>query len=184
MPELSEINAGGSADIFVKGFSGDKLTLDFGGAVKSTIETSYDVMDIKLTGASKMNLLASTSKVRADLSGASKMDLQGVSKEIELDISGASKVLGFEMHSHNADVEASGASQAEVSVDNVLTVEASGASKVFYKGDPRIFQKNSGNSNIQSFDSQEIKKIDFEVDIDTRKEYNIDSQRGDLIYVN
>jgi hypothetical protein len=51
----------------------------------------------------------------------------------------------------NVDVEASGASRAEVNASGRLDAEASGASTVLYSGDPTLGRTNtSGASTIRA----------------------------------
>lgn len=82
-------------------------------------------------------------------SGASKIKIDGTAKQLNADASGASTIDAENLKVDDADVEASGASKAVVSATNDLKVDASGASKVSYIGEPKnIKQNSSGASSV------------------------------------
>lgn len=105
---------------------------------------------LNVSGASS----GSVSNVKADsldlkASGASKIKIEGVAKELDADASGASTIDAENLKVEDADVDASGASSATVSASNDLKVDASGASKIAYVGEPqKIKQNSSGASSI------------------------------------
>jgi putative autotransporter adhesin-like protein len=52
----------------------------------------------------------------------------------------------------NADIEASGASEADINVTGMLIVDASGASSIDYKGNPDSVKKDlSGAADIDKY---------------------------------
>jgi hypothetical protein len=69
-------------------------------------------------------------------------------ENIDVELSGTSNLDGFEANSTEVFLELSGASRAEVSASKTLSVKASGASKVFYKGEPKITEDLSGGSKV------------------------------------
>lgn len=86
-------------------------------------------------------------------SGASKIELKnGSSNHFKLYVSGASKIMAYDFQVKEAKLELSGASKAYVSVKERLTVDASGASKVRYLGDPKVHSNSSGVSSVRKDD--------------------------------
>ena len=63
------------------------------------------------------------------------------------DASGASTIDAENLKVEDADVEASGASSATVSATNDLKVDASGASKISYNGEPKSIKQNSSGAS-------------------------------------
>ena len=59
-----------------------------------------------------------------------------------------SHLKALEFLSRNVDVEASGASSAQVQVQKTLQVDASGASHVKYKGSPNITKDLTGAASL------------------------------------
>jgi hypothetical protein len=111
--------------------------------------TSGDAVTIQLSGASDAGLELKSPKVSVDLSGASTMTLKGETKDLVAGASGASHIRGFDMLSENADVDVSGASNAEVFASVKLNAKASGASDVRYKGNAAVTQDESGASSVK-----------------------------------
>ena len=106
---------------------------------------------LEISGASSGNV----SNVKADslelkASGASKIRINGEAKTLEADASGASSIDAESLKVENADVEASGASKAMINASNNLKVDASGASKISYVGEPKNVEQNSSGASSVS----------------------------------
>ncbi len=110
-----------------------------------------ELKDLDLSGAST----AVVSNVNADslelgASGASKIKIDGQAKDLKSDASGASGIDAENLRVENADVESSGASSTTVSAANELKADASGASSIYYTGEPKnVNQKSSGASSVK-----------------------------------
>ena len=105
--------------------------VDVSGASSGVVaNVKADSLELKASGASKIKIDGEAQSLKADASGASTIDAEGL------------KVA-------DADIEASGASKATVSANNDLKVDASGASKISYIGEPKnIKQNSSGASSV------------------------------------
>ena len=124
----------------------------FSGASQSEVSgfTSLSDLDIELSGASRGKFTVQASRTNIDLSGASKLDAIGSGTALVAALSGASKLDAFRYPVGEALVNASGASNARVSVTNALVADASGASSIRYRGTPKVQQRVSGASTVQS----------------------------------
>jgi hypothetical protein len=125
---------------------------EFNGASKVALEGFVDEeeMSLHVSGAAKLSstkLVAD--KLLLDLSGASKVDMRGQVLKLTIDLSGASQINLTEMIARDADVDASGASHVELNVQKSLRVEASGASKITYLGNPAVSKDLSGASFVR-----------------------------------
>ena len=84
-----------------------------------------------------------------NVSGASKVDVQGQYKELHLTVNGASKLDAEEAETEIVHINCLGASKASVNATKELWAQASGASKITYKGRPAIKRNMSvGASKI------------------------------------
>ncbi len=124
---------------------------DFNGATKVTLEgfTDEEEMTLHCSGASKLSsskLVAD--KLVIDLSGATKVEMKGQVLKLSLGLSGASHVILSDMIARDVDVEASGASHVELNVQKSLRVEASGASKIEYIGNPLNLTKDLSGASV------------------------------------
>ena len=124
--------------------------INISGGVKVTGNSTFktDAMNMDLSGGSKVTLAIDTKKLDADMSGASKVQLTGRADEVDMDLSGASSLDATELEAKRMEIEASGASKAQVYAKDVLNINASGASKVAYKGSPSITSDVSAAAKI------------------------------------
>ena len=131
MPELVSVEASGASRARFEGFG---ATARF---------------DARASGASSIRGDIETDDLSADVSGASTVELAGSAATAELEASGAS---GLELRALEvavADVRLSGASRADLTVTDELDIDASGASRVSYRGDPGIGRIDlSGGSSV------------------------------------
>ncbi len=124
---------------------------EFGGACKIDLQgfTNEEEMRLSFSGASKgVAEGLRTDKLRVELSGASDFKIVGQSDYLKVESSGASHLKALEFLARNVDIEASGASSAQVQVQKSLKVDASGASHVKYKGSPVITKDLSGAASL------------------------------------
>jgi len=106
--------------------------LDISGASTARVaDARFDALELTASGASKITINGTAASVKADASGASSIDAEKLAVE-------------------NADVNSSGASKVIVAPSNDLNADASGASSVYYTGEPKnIKQDASGASSIK-----------------------------------
>ena len=126
--------------------------MSFSGAskVSATTDIRGNDMEIDLSGASKLDLRLFVNDLDFIGSGASNTTLAGNCNNLDLDLSGASKFSAFELPSNIASLDLSGASKVDVNVAERIDVNASGSSKISYKGNATTGQlKTSGSSSIR-----------------------------------
>jgi hypothetical protein len=126
--------------------------LDISGAcnaqIEGTIKATGD-LDIDLSGASDLKGKVEAKKLTVDLSGASDMTLSGITTDLRIDASGACKFKGFDLATDYCNAKASGASDIRITVNKELSVNASGASDIDYKGSGLVRDvRSSGASKI------------------------------------
>ncbi|MBD2701923.1 DUF2807 domain-containing protein [Spirosoma sp. BT702] len=125
--------------------------VEFSGATRSTVTgfSGLDNLDVTLSGASEGQFTVQATQMTVDLSGASTLRITGSGKGISAELSGASSLQGFGYPASSGNINASGASKANVNVTDNLVVDASGASKVRYMGAPKVNQRTSGASSVE-----------------------------------
>jgi hypothetical protein len=129
------------------------LTLNLGNVTLRAEISMPRLEGAELSGASRLEGYMDTEDVRFETSGASRLFLEGDGGDLRLDASGASRVDLSEFRVDDADLEISGASDVTVYVTGRLDVEASGASKVRYLGNPRMGTvDSSGASSVSPAD--------------------------------
>ena len=110
---------------------------------------STDEISFHASGASKIDLDLKAPKITGELTGASDLRLAGETKDLLINASGASHARCFELMTENADIDLSGASDADVFASVSVKGEASGASNVTYKGSASsVVVKTSGAGSV------------------------------------
>jgi hypothetical protein len=122
----------------------------FSGASTSEVLGFYDLddFDVHLSGASSLRFVGAADLLYADAVGASELYLEGDAYELSVGLDGASYLDAFSFPVQETIVEASGASRALVRTGRTLAVRASGASTVWYRGNPAVQTQLSGGSAV------------------------------------
>jgi hypothetical protein len=126
-------------------------SVNFSGASNSTVSgfsLEDETFGLYLSGGSVSQIEGDFSDININVSGASVFTISGLGKEMHVELSGASLLNAFGFNVDNASVEASGASKAQVFVNESLIAEATGSSVVSYRGEPTVTSDTSGSSSV------------------------------------
>ena len=91
---------------------------------------------VKLSGASEIEGVEKIANLALELSGASVVNLQGATENLKIKASGASDVKNYDLQTDNCIAKISGASDVRITVIKSILASASGASTLYYKGNP------------------------------------------------
>ncbi len=125
--------------------------------INSTVEISTEehssinseTFRLECNGASKAKLNLNVKKLIIESNGASKMTLLGTADNAHIEMNGAAKLYASDLKCKDLSIEGTGASYFNVYASNSLLVEASGATKGVYSGNPLTKNINvSGVSKI------------------------------------
>lgn len=116
-PDFESIDLSGAIKADVGRIDTDRLNMSFSGAIKST--ANLDVRDLKV-----------------DISGASVSKFTGRANNFELDATGACGIDAGNLRANDVDVDVTGASVAEVYASSTLRADATGTSRITYRGNP------------------------------------------------
>ena len=107
-------------------------------------------LTLNLNGAAKADLLLNVQSLTIDAKGASKLELEGTADQVNITIAGAGELEAEDLLTQVMHINCAGASKAEINVTSELWAQAAGASKITYKGNPRIKQNMAvGGSTIK-----------------------------------
>ncbi len=121
------------------------------GASHGTVSDFNSTEDLAITvsGASRVTGDITAGNVEFDISGASTIQLEGSANDMVASVSGASHFNLDDFIVNNADVNFSGASSGTVNLNGRLDANLSGASRLWYIGEPTMGDINtSGASTI------------------------------------
>ena len=122
--------------------SKDLKSIEIGGASSFTSdgEIKAEKLDIEVSGASHFDANIDCQSLEVSVSGASSAEIGGKAVNANIEVSGASKL------SSNGEYLNSGASTAEIICNKNITGEASGASKLSFRGAAKADVSTSGAS--------------------------------------
>lgn len=108
---------------------------------------------VKLSGACDIKGPVKLTNLSIELTGASTVKLNGDTQNLKVDASGASDIKNYNLVTENCIAKLSGASDVRITVTNSITASASGASTLFYHGNPdKRDVSSSGASSISQKD--------------------------------
>lgn len=130
--------------------SKDLKSIEIGGASSFTSDGKIkaEKLDIEVSGASHFDANIDCQSLEVSVSGASSAEIGGKAVNANIEVSGASKLSsnGEYLNTDYADVDISGASTAEIICNKNITGEASGASKLSFRGAAKADVSTSGAS--------------------------------------
>lgn len=129
-----------------------EITVHGAGKIESTEGQvlAQPELTLNLNGAAEANLLLNVQSLTIDAKGASKLELEGTADYATITIAGAGGLDAEDLLTQVMHINCAGASRAEINVVSELWAQAAGASKVTYKGMPRIKQNIAvGGSTIK-----------------------------------
>lgn len=152
MPALHGLEVSGASKGTITGF---KSSYDFnlvvsGASSLEMVNIGVGNAGIEVSGASRISGNMTAYDTTFEISGASSCELSGSADMMVLVVSGASRVDQTDFPVNSANIELSGASEATVHVKGRLDITASGASRLYFYGNPTLgYTDVSGASTIK-----------------------------------
>lgn len=106
-----------------------------------------DDFKIDVTGASNVHAAVVAKKVHLIMSGASDVTLKGTAGMLDVTNSGASSLKAYDLLADTALINASGASSSKLFASQKISINATGASTVKFKGDPKEVSAEGGTAS-------------------------------------
>ena len=139
LPYLDALVISGACHGTCKGFeTTDDLDIEESGASSLEIDFKCDDCQIEISGASKLKGSLTADDADIEISGASRAELSGIINELYLEVSGASTADFTDFSANYTEAEVSGASTANLYVNETLKADISGASTINYKGEAKL----------------------------------------------
>ena len=120
VPKLTEIKASGAS------------------SVEFLSELSTSNLNLNLSGASALKGDVNLTSCNFNLSGASQIDVAGSINTAIIELSGASSIGNYNCSIDNLSIDLSGASSGSLTLNEIINIDASGASSLNYKGNCTI----------------------------------------------
>jgi hypothetical protein len=129
--------------------------IELSGACDLNIENVFKCNDLemRLSGSSDFKGAIEATNIRLNSSGSSDYRLSGKAESIKISLSGSSDIKAYDFAVDYCDINCSGTSDVEITVNKELSVNVSGASNVSYKGTAVVRDiKTSGSSSLRKKD--------------------------------
>ena len=138
----------GTLSIGLRSFVGGNIK-----TLKVELPMNPELTSISESGASRMVVYGLNKMEKVSLSGASTLLISGASENLHIHLTGASNLDARDLLADNVNGELSGASHADVTVCNDLSVSLSGASQLIYglitpTCNPNVVCNTSGASTV------------------------------------
>jgi hypothetical protein len=102
-----------------------------------------------LSGGSRVEGTLLASDVSLNLSGGSRVAVGGYAMSLVAEVSGGSRFDCLDFAVDKAVLQLSGGSGAALAVQSTIAVDASGGSRLEYRGNPKVVQSLSGAASVQ-----------------------------------
>lgn len=105
-------------------------------------ESAFQVetLELDISSAASLDLEVKGENIDMDISSAANVTLSGQINSMKAEVSGACKLDGTNLETLKANIDMSGASSATLKVKDELEYDVSGASRLTYSGNPRIYK--------------------------------------------
>jgi len=136
-------------EIYISSAEFEEIEVSGAVSIRSEGILRGDDMELESSGAADVKMSLDYDDLSCELSGASEIELKGSARTVSVRSSGASNLKLFDLEVRSMRLNLSGATEARINVSHELSVEASGASEIRYKGSPKITKTElSGASSI------------------------------------
>lgn len=105
-----------------------------------------DKLELSASSAGNINLEVYVKEIEADISSSGDMTLNGTADFLNVNLSSAGNLKAFELQVREADISASSAGDADISVSEKLTARASSAGDINYRGNPKYIDAHSSSA--------------------------------------
>ena len=130
----------------------NNLMVSGGSDVVSEGQFNLTSLSVKISGGSDLNLDMIVKDLKVAISGGSDITLKGRADIFSLIVSGGSDVNAFGFEAGDVTANASGGSDAELNASKSISIAASGASDVNYKG-------SASKKSISSSGASDVTKV-------------------------
>jgi hypothetical protein len=132
------------------------ISLSGASSFETKNELKTDSLNLEASGASNATINTTCKAIKATISGASEVNLSGVTINYYANVSGASTLKSYKLVATNTWATASGASTAKVYSEQKIVANATGASTIKFKGDPKeVSAEGSSSSQIMKVNADD-----------------------------
>lgn len=149
--KIKRIHSSGVSDVHITGcLAADNMSITTSGSsdVKGNVKAGN--VEVSCSGNSDFKGKVEAVRLTVRCSGNSDCVISGSAEACDVSMSGSSDFKGYDFITKKCNASASGASDIRITCTEELSVKASGASDVYYRGNAKVVSKEvSGASNLR-----------------------------------
>jgi hypothetical protein len=107
---------------------------------------SCDDLRLSISSAGDLKLEVEADRIDLDISSSGDADLSGRARDFDVSLSSAGDLNAFDLVAEKVDVNVSSAGDARVHATEEISMTASSAGNIYYKGDARVMHSNSSSA--------------------------------------
>jgi hypothetical protein len=128
----------------------DQLTGSGGSDIDVEGSIKVPVLKLHISGGSDFEGRVDIRDLKIEASGGSDVSISGTATNLDIVASGGSDFKGFDLATEVCNLDASGGSDVNITVNKELSAEASGGSDVSYRGNGTVKTiRSSGSSSVK-----------------------------------
>ncbi len=128
----------------------DRIKISSAGDVEAETDFKCKDLDISISSAGDLKLGVDADEIHVSISSSGDCDIWGTAKSLDADLSSAGDLNAFDLICDFVDVSASSAGDASVYAEKEISMRASSAGNIYYKGDANV--KHSSTSSAGSIE--------------------------------
>jgi len=111
-------------------------------------QTPFDCEDLRISisSAGDLSLEVEAMRIDLDISSSGDANISGTADEFNVDLSSAGDLSAFDLIAGKVDVDVSSAGDARVHATDEISMNASSAGSIYYRGDARVINSHSSSA--------------------------------------
>ena len=111
-------------------------------------QTPFNCEDLRvsISSAGDLSLEVEAKRIDLDISSSGDASISGTADEFNVDLSSAGDLSAFDLIAGKVDVDVSSAGDARVHATDEISMNASSAGNIYYKGDARVVHSQSSSA--------------------------------------
>ena len=122
------------------------LKISSAGDCKGQTLFHCDDLDLSVSSAGDLNLEVKARRIDLDISSSGDVKLAGETEDFVVSLSSAGDLYAFDLQAGNVEVNVSSAGDARVYATEEISMSASSAGNIYYKGDAKVIRSSTSSA--------------------------------------
>jgi hypothetical protein len=123
-----------------------ELKISSAGDIEGETPFTCEDLNISISSAGDLTLEVDAERIWMDISSSGDARLAGSCRELDVNLSSAGDLNAFDLVAEKATVDVSSAGDARVTATDEISMNASSAGNIYYRGDPKVIHSRSSSA--------------------------------------